>query len=369
MKKIQSISVDDEELNLIIIEDLAGQLGLETKSFQDPLEAAEYVRDNAVDIAFIDYLMPGMNGIDFIEHIRRFHENIPIVMITAIGSDNELKLRALEAGATEFLTKPIEAPDFMARIKNLVSLRKSQLLLKDRALHLQREIELATSLIQDREYETLDILGKAAEYKDPETANHIFRVAHYSRLIAEEIGKDEETLDLIFHSSKLHDVGKFGISDAILLKPGRLTAGEFDVIKNHTIIGYEIMKNHESKYLQAGARIALTHHERYDGTGYPYGLEGNDIHPFGRIVAVADVFDALTSRRTYKEPWALDRALDYIEKQTGSHFCPAEAEAFLKRENDILLIHNEFMDYEDVSAILRIGKPSPKKGAMDENTR
>ncbi len=350
MNRLRSISADDEELNLIIIEDLARQAGLETKSFQNPLEAAAYVEDNSVDIAFIDYLMPHMNGIELIHHIRRYHDDIPIVMITAIGSDNDLKLRALEAGATDFLTKPIEAPDFMARIKNLVALRKSQLMLKDRALHLQREIDMATALIMDREYETLDVLGKAAEYKDPETANHIFRVANYSHLIAEELGEGVENLDILFHASKLHDVGKFGISDAILLKPGPLTPDEFELIKTHTVKGYEIMKDHESKYLQSGAVIALTHHEKYDGTGYPKGIRGDDIHPFGRIVAVADVYDALTSRRPYKEPWPHEKAMAYIDGQMGKHFGPDEAGALTRRYHDVLAISTRYLDYENVSA-------------------
>ena len=180
-----------------------------------------------------------------------------------------------------------------------------------------------------REYETLDVLARASDYKDPETAAHIARVSNYALLLAELLGLDEESRELIYYATPLHDIGKLGIPDAILLKPGRLTDGERTIMYNHTTIGYEIMQNPKSKYLRAGALIAMSHHEYYDGSGYPKGLKGDEIPLFGRIVSLVDVFDALTTKRPYKEAWSFERATEEIAAQRGKHFDPELVDIFL----------------------------------------
>lgn len=181
-----------------------------------------------------------------------------------------------------------------------------------------------------RENETLNVLGKASDYNDPETGAHIARVSNYSLLISKSFGQSEVMQDLLYNSAPLHDIGKLGIPDSILLKPGKLTSEEFDIIKTHTTIGYEILANPSSKYLKAGAVIALSHHEKYDGTGYPKGLKGDEIPIFGRIVSIADVFDALTTKRPYKKPWPLERALDLIREERGRHFDPDFVDFFIE---------------------------------------
>lgn len=342
--KLQAVAIDDEEVNLLIIEELAKKVGLKITAFTDPVEALEYIKNNNVDIVFADYIMPQMNGIDLIKEIRDQYENIPIVMITSITGDEELKLGAIEAGATEFLNKPLKGSEFIARITNLSRLRYQQLLLKDKALLLEEEVKKATENLVKREFETLTVLGNAAEYKDPETGNHVSRVAHYSRMIAISLGESDEDQDNLYYASPLHDVGKIGIPDSILLKPGKLDPDEWEIMKTHSQIGHDILKNSESSFLKTGAIIAKTHHEKYDGTGYPDGLKGNDIHLFGRIVALADVFDALMTKRPYKDPWPYEKAVEFVKEQRGKHFDPLIVDHFFKNIKRVKKIANILRD-------------------------
>jgi len=197
-----------------------------------------------------------------------------------------------------------------------------------------REASARKGLAQ-REIETLTVLGKAAEYRDPETGAHILRVGHYSRMLAKALEQSEHDQDLIYYASPLHDIGKLGIPDSILLKPGKLTSEEFELIKNHTLIAGDILRDAKSPYLQAGAIIALTHHECFDGSGYPRGLVGEEIPLFGRIVGLVDVFDALTSNRPYKKAWSVERALGLLDDERGKHFDPRIVELFLAREDEV----------------------------------
>ncbi len=191
-----------------------------------------------------------------------------------------------------------------------------------------------------RENETLHVLGKASDYKDPETGAHIARVSSYSLIISESLGQNKAIQDLLYYAAPLHDIGKLGIPDSILLKPGRLTTEEFEIIKTHTSIGYEILENPSSKYLKAGAVIAMSHHEKYDGTGYPKGLKGKDIPIFGRIVSIADVFDALTTERPYKEAWTFEKTMDFIMDNRGNHFDPDMANLFFQNLTEVKDVYN-----------------------------
>jgi response regulator RpfG family c-di-GMP phosphodiesterase len=204
--------------------------------------------------------------------------------------------------------------------------------------HAYREA-LARKQVVHREYETLFVLARAAEYKDPETGAHISRVGYYSRMLARSIGANPQVQTLIFYASPMHDIGKLGIPDSILLKPQSLTAEEFEIIKTHTTIAGEILKDTRSPYLKAGAAIALTHHERFDGTGYPRGFKGKEIPLFGRIIGLVDTFDALTSRRPYKEAWELERAFEQLERERGAHFDPYLVEIFLQNADEVRSIY------------------------------
>jgi len=341
---MKAVSVDDQKVNLMVIEGMGEELGLDVISFLSPIDALDFIENNEIDVVIVDYKMPNMNGVELVQNIRKYYSDIPIVMITSLKDDEELKLLAIENGATEFLNKPLNKIEFRARMKNLMELRKAQLLLKDRALLLEEEVRKATFKIRDREYETLQVLGNAAEYKDPETAAHIQRMAHYCKIIAEEMFEDSDTVDLIFQASQLHDVGKMGIPDSIMFKPGKLSDEEFDKMKTHSLIGYDMLKKAESEYLRTGAIIALHHHEKYDGSGYPNGLKGENIHVFGRIAAVADVFDALTSRRPYKEPWPIEKAIDLLIDEKGKHFDLKIVEIFVDNLDKVKSILSRYID-------------------------
>jgi two-component system response regulator RpfG len=264
-------------------------------------------------------------------------------MVTSV-EDRDVRYRALEAGATDFLTKPVDHHEFRARARNLLLMRRQQNIIKDRAMWLEERVAEATREILLRERETLLRLAKAGEHRDELTGNHVLRMASYSRIIAQELGLPAEECENIELSAPMHDIGKIGVSDAILLKEGKLTASEFSVLKKHTEIGYEILKGSPSKFLQMGALIALRHHEKFDGTGYPNGLRGEGIPLVARIVAVADVYDALTTRRPYKRAWTPDEALEYLCTERGRHFDPTCVDAFCARIDRAARIQFELAD-------------------------
>jgi putative two-component system response regulator len=216
--------------------------------------------------------------------------------------------------------------------------------LADRAAWLAEEVRKATSEVRQRERETVIRLSKAAEFRDPETGAHILRMAHYSELIARGLGLSVEDQELLLEAAPMHDIGKVGIPDNILLKPGRLDPEEFEIMKRHAILGYEILKDSSSRVLQAGAEIARAHHEKFDGSGYPNGTKGKDIPIFSRIVAVADVFDALTSERPYKKAWTLEQAVDHMKANSGSHFDPECVVIFFDQWEAVLDIRQRFKD-------------------------
>ncbi len=330
IENMKIISIDDNKTNLLIIESYAKILKLNISSFLNPLDAVDELEKNDYDLIIVDYMMPEMNGIEVIQKVREKNETIPIIMLTAVGDDMELQIKALEVGANDFLNKPINAPAFKARIINMLKLRKAQLLIENKALLLEEEVKKATLRLKESEHEALQMLGKASEYKDPETNAHTKRVSHYCKLLASAYGLSEELQDIIFYASAFHDIGKIGIPDSILLKPGKLTDDEFAIMKQHASIGYEILKGSKSKYLKAGGVIAYNHHEKYDGTGYPQGLKGENIPLYGRITAIADVFDALSQNRAYKKAWSLDEILEYIKKEEGTYFDPILVDLFFK---------------------------------------
>ncbi len=340
--------IDDSEINLTLIRALVIKLGeCEPVLFDNPVKALEWCRSNEPDLVIVDYMMPEMDGLRFIAGFRALHgrTEIPVLMITA-NDQKDVRYEALLGGANDFLTKPIDRIEFSARVRNMLALRTGQKFLADRAAHLANEVAERTREIRDRERELIYRISRAAEFRDPETGAHIQRMAHYSEIIARGLDLDAATCNLILRAAPMHDVGKIGIRDHILLKPGRLTPQEFEIMKQHATLGYELLKDSGSEILQAGAEIALAHHEKYDGSGYPRGLKGSAIPLFGRIVAVADVFDALTSERPYKKAWSLDDAMRFLEDGRGSHFDPLCVEAFLAGWEDVLEVRQRFRDEE-----------------------
>jgi putative two-component system response regulator len=340
--------IDDSDINLTLIKALVLKLGeCNPILFDKPIAALEWCSSHVPDLVIVDYMMPDLDGLQFISAFRALHgrNEIPILMITA-NDQKEVRYNALLGGANDYLTKPIDRIEFSARARNMLSLRAGQKFLADRAEHLAELVEERTAEIREREKELIFRISRAAEFRDPETGAHIQRMAHYSQIIARALDLSVAQQKLILQAAPMHDVGKIGIADYILLKPGKLTSEEFEVMKGHARIGYEMLKDSRSEVIQAGAEIAISHHEKYDGSGYPKGLKGKDIPLFGRIVAVADVFDALTSERPYKRAWALEDARKFLEDGRGQHFDPLCVEAFLASWDSVLDIHHRFRDDE-----------------------
>lgn len=344
----QVLIVDDAEINLILFDALIKRMGnSDSKTFSSAPDGLAWAQSHDVDLIIVDYMMPELDGIRFISELRATvgKADVPVLMITA-NDQKQIRYRALDAGATDFLTKPVDKVEFIARANNMLLLGASRKALANRAEWLASEVRKATAEIVQRERETVIRLSKAAEYRDPETGAHILRMAHYSELIARGLGLSQADQDLLLEASPMHDIGKVGIADNILLKPGRLTPEEFEVMKHHAMFGYEILMGSSSKVLQAGAEIARAHHEKFDGSGYPNGLKGDDIPIFSRIVAVADVFDALTSERPYKKAWSLERAAEHIRESAGIHFDPKCVEALFANWDQVLEIRHRFQDHE-----------------------
>src|SRR6186997_1388679 len=339
--------VDDQSTGRAILEQVVRSLDerVAVEGFARPVDAVVWAARHVADLVLVDFMMPDMDGIELVGRLRSLpgYEHVPIVMITG-QDDKKVRYAALDAGITDFLTKPVDARECLARCRNLLTLRRQQLALEDRRRLLEHMVEDATREVKEREKETLLRLARAGEFRDEETGYHLIRMSRYSRLIAGAIGLDQDEAETVELAAPLHDIGKIGIPDQILLKPGKLEALEWDVMRRHAVIGHEILKGSASKYVRMGALIALGHHERFDGSGYPNGLVGDHIPLCARIVAVADVYDALTSPRPYKPAWPAERAFDYLRAQCGRHFDPRMVEAFLGMRKEVLEIQNQWSD-------------------------
>jgi putative two-component system response regulator len=342
---MQIVIIDDVEANLLLLRHFITQLGgaHEVQAYTDPQQALAHCQATTPDLVIVDYMMPELNGVEFIRQFRATpgRADIPVLMVTA-NDEMDVRYRALEGGANDFLTKPLDRIELKARLRNMLALRANQKRLEDRASWLAEEVLKATDEIVRRERETILRLSRAAEFRDPETGDHIQRMAHYSWMIAVRLGLPPEQQKLILEAAPMHDVGKVGIPDHILLKPGRLDDAEFAIMKQHPVIGHQILSDSGSPLLQMAAVIALSHHEKFDGSGYPLGLKADAIPLVGRIVAVADVFDALTSARPYKAAWEMDRAVKFMREQRGLHFDPQCVDVFLDRLDEVQAVRRRF---------------------------
>ena len=341
--------VDDRSTARSLLEGLAKSLepGIQVESFAEPQQALLFMEKIVPDLIITDYRMPGMDGIEFTRRVRAKKElmDVPLIIVTVV-EDRQIRYQALENGATDFLTRPIDPQECRARCLNLLALRRHQKIVSDHSQWLEAQVLVATREIRARERETLLKLAKAGEYRDEDTGNHIIRMAKYSRLIAEEMNLSAMECDEIELAAPMHDIGKIGIPDYILLKPGMHTPEESLIMRRHPTIGYEILADSPSRYLQMGALIALGHHEKFDGGGYPQGQVGTAIPLPARIVAVADVFDALTSIRPYKKAWSFQTALEYIQTNSGKHFDPDCVRAFEKRVDGVVQVMRELAEPE-----------------------
>jgi two-component system, response regulator RpfG len=342
------VIVDDELTSRMILAQIANSIheNVVVVPFEDPFAASGWLKNNQPDLVMLDYRMTGMSGLELLQHIRGIPhmQDVPVVVVTAVDA-RDVRYQMLDAGATDFIVKPIDPYECRARCRNLLDLSRHRKIVADRAHSLEDAVAEATEKVLDREYETLFRLAKAGEYRDAETGNHILRMARYSRLIAEAMGLNKDRCHLIELAAPMHDIGKIGVPDSVLLKPGKLNPGEYNTMKSHPLIGYAILEDSSSQFLSLGAEIALGHHEKYDGTGYPQGTKGVKIPLEARIVAVADVFDALVSDRPYKKGWTNEQALEYLIAGKGAHFDPQCVDAFIHQYNKIFLVQQQLRDF------------------------
>lgn len=352
------LAIDDERINLRVIGGLLRNLGHEpilTESFAE----AHPLLDASVDLVLLDVMMPETDGFTVARHIRQMPGvfDVPIIMVTALTSKQD-RLKAVEAGANDFISKPIDLTELRVRMGSLLKMKESQDEVKRYQAELEEMVAVRTSalkmaldnvqhsqrVILTAHLETIHRLASAAEFKDEETADHIQRMSRYCALLASRLGLPEAEVDLILQASPMHDIGKIGIPDNILLKPAKLTPEEWEIMKRHTIYGARILGDSNFELLRVGEIIAMSHHEKWDGSGYPKGIVGEDIPLYGRICAVADVFDALTSRRPYKEPFSNEKSLEIMRAGRGSHFDPRILDEFFNDFDRVQAIQKEFLD-------------------------
>jgi putative two-component system response regulator len=341
--------IDDNEANLALFGHMLEMLDdVAPTAMLDAREALAWCADNDPDVVVLDYMMPDMDGLEFLRQFRMLpgKEQTPLVMVTA---DTQARVRheALRLSANDFLIKPVNFVELNARVGNLLALRRAQLQLAGHAARLAEEVRKATAVIAAREREAIFRLSRAAEFRSPETGAHLLRMAAYAELVARNLGLDAAQCETIRAAAPLHDIGKLGVPDAIMQKPGPLDDRERAVMREHAGIGADILAGSDSPLLQAGAVIARSHHERWDGCGYPLGLAGAAIPLHGRIVAVADVFDALTSRRAYKEAWDASAARAEMQAESGRHFDPACVEALFHDGAALEAIHRRYANAEN----------------------
>lgn len=325
LSKPTILLVDDEPVNLRVLKQLLGQHYslVFAKNGEEALRLASEQHPNLI---LLDVMMPGMTGFEVCQRLKQHDATsaIPVIFVTALNEEHD-EAEGFNVGGVDYITKPISPTVVLARVKTHLSLVQADELMRTRLQVVQR-------------------LGRAAEYKDNETGMHVLRMSHYSKILALAYGFSDAAAEILLHAAPMHDIGKIGIPDSIMLKPGKLTKEEFDIMKTHPQIGAEILGDCDSELLLIAKSVALTHHEKWDGSGYPNGLSGEEIPVEGRIVAVADVFDALTSKRPYKEAWSVEKTLDLMRSEKGKHFEPKLVDLLEENLPQILAIKARWQD-------------------------
>jgi len=334
------LAVDDEQLNVLLLREIlerAGYTSVETAT--DPRRLAAGFVGSSPDLVLLDLHMPGVDGFALLEQLSAAGatgRGVPVIVLTADVTE-ETKRRALSMGARDFLTKPFDQVELLLRVRNVLHTEHLQERLHEHNMTLEDRVAERTHALEQARLEMLDRLALAGEYRDDGTQQHAWRIARTCGMLAGGLGLPQDRIELIRRASQLHDIGKIGIPDTILLKPGKLTAAEFDRVKQHTTIGARILSGGRCPVLGLAHVIALTHHERWDGTGYPRGLRGEEIPIEGRIAAVADVFDALIHDRPYKSAWPVEDAVAEVLNQTDRQFDPGVVESFSRLPHSSLM--------------------------------
>jgi putative two-component system response regulator len=351
--------VDDLPENIELLEAYLVPQGYEVIGATDGEEALEKLFNRQIDLMLLDVRMPGMDGFEVTRRVRQdeVHRQLPIILVTALREAKD-RVDGIEAGCDDFLSKPVDEMELLARVRSLLKVKAYNDLMRtygilENSLKKGLEVEVikrteelkrAFEKIKAASLETIYRLSMASEYKDGDTGAHIKRMSSYCAAVARRMGLDESTIETILYAAPMHDVGKIGIPDLILLKPARLDPEEWAVMKQHTVIGANILKGSDADFIRLGECIALSHHEKWDGSGYPHGLKGDEIPVAARITAIADVFDALVSKRPYKEALSVEKALATVREGRGNHFDPNVVDAFFAIQEEILAIRKHYVD-------------------------
>lgn len=340
--------VDDEPANLKLLDKmLSNQNVTQRVLIQDPREVVGEYQKRRPDLILLDINMPHLDGYQVMEQLAELKDPLlpPIIVITA-QSTRDYMLKALGAGARDFITKPFDRVELMMRVRNLLDAQMAHRLLFDHNQVLEEMVQRRTEALNHTRLEVVRRLGRAAEYRDNETGLHIIRMSKISALLAKSLGWSDKKVELMLNASPMHDIGKIGIPDHILLKPGKFEPDEWTIMQTHAAIGAELLANDESDLLCLAHEIALTHHEKWNGKGYPQGLSGEAIPQSGRIAAISDVFDALTSVRPYKKAWTVEAAVKLINEESGQHFDPEVVEHFMANLSTITEIRDQYAEPE-----------------------
>ncbi|MDF1877604.1 response regulator [Sulfurimonas sp. SAG-AH-194-L11] len=340
INKMRLLSLYNEINPLSVVQEYTESLFLKIDNFTQAKEALVSSQSKDYDLVIVEHNTPKCDALAFIRAFRHMHRETPILIV--VNSDDiATQEKALIIGAFDIVVKPISPILFQAKLQNTLALKKVQDVLKDKKVLLQEEISNATNIYKESEHELLDILAKSTLYKEHKDSKHSEKIAHYAKALTRLFGLNETIQDVAFHASGLYDIGKVGIPDEVLFKEGKLNEDEREIIKTHARLGFDLLKYTQNPYLKAGAVISYSHHEKFDGSGYPIGLKGETIPILGRIVAIVEVFEALTSQKVYREAWSIEDACQFVIEEKGKHFDPKLVDLFIENLDEMKSIKNQ----------------------------